>query len=54
MVSNGIFMRGVCVCVCTHVNMYVILMFRDPSYICSRGWPYPASMGGRALGPVEA
>jgi hypothetical protein len=24
------------------------------SYLCSRGWPYLASMGGEALGPVEA
>ena len=24
------------------------------SYICSRGWSYLASMGGEALGPVEA
>jgi hypothetical protein len=23
------------------------------SYICSRGWPYLASMGREALGPVE-
>jgi hypothetical protein len=22
--------------------------------ICSRGWPYRASMGGEALGPVKA
>jgi hypothetical protein len=24
------------------------------SFICSRGWPYLASMGGEALGPVKA
>ena len=24
------------------------------SRICSRGWPYLASMGGETLGPVEA
>ena len=24
------------------------------SYICSRGWPYLSSMGGEALGPLEA
>jgi hypothetical protein len=23
-------------------------------YICSRRWPYVASMGGEALGPVKA
>jgi hypothetical protein len=23
------------------------------SHICSRGWPYRASMGGEALGPVK-
>jgi hypothetical protein len=26
----------------------------DSSYICSRGWPYLASMGGEVLGSVEA
>jgi hypothetical protein len=26
----------------------------DSSCICSRGWPYQASMGEEALGPVEA
>jgi hypothetical protein len=24
------------------------------SYICSGGWPYLASMGGKALGPAKA
>jgi hypothetical protein len=26
----------------------------DFSCVCSRGWPYLASMGGEALGPVKA
>jgi hypothetical protein len=26
----------------------------DSSHICSRGWPYLASMGGEVLGPVKA
>jgi hypothetical protein len=29
-------------------------LVHDFSCICSRGWPHLASVGGKALGPVEA
>jgi hypothetical protein len=36
------------------IKEYIHGATHGSNYICSRGWPYLASMGGEALGPVDA